>query len=141
MTQGYQFVSGSVVFPSDITTYGAIVLPFDVDDVLKKSTVQNNAKATNSFKGKLRSALNLSPNKNLLGASIMHPGKTLGTLSKYMYDNRSEISGLMNTIGSKFSGIAVTQALLNGKVTSKEALDYLFMGFAPALGVQGSLLG
>ena len=58
-----------------------------------------------------------------------------------MTDNRNKISGLMTTIGSKFSGVAVTQAIIDGKVSSQEALDYLFMGFAPALGVQGSLMG
>lgn len=120
-----------------ITTYGALLLPFDVT----REKVQNNAKTTNSFKGKLRSALNLSPDKNLFIGAVKSPLQTFKTLSSYMYDNRNEISGLMNTIGSKFSGIAVTQALLDGKVTSKEALDYLFMGFAPALGVQGSLMG
>lgn len=129
------------ITPSDITTYGALILPFDKEEVLKQSKVQNDTKTTNSFKGKLRSALNLSPDKNLLVGSIKQPIQTFKTMAEYMYDNRKEVSGLMNTIGSKFSGIAVAQALINGKVTSKEALDYLFMGFAPALGVQGSLMG
>ena len=73
--------------------------------------------------------------------AIQNPTQTFKTLAKYMNDNRQKISGLMNDIGSKFSGIAVTQAIMNGNVTSQEALDYLFMGFAPALGVQGSLMG
>lgn len=118
-----------------ITTYGALLLPFDIT----REKVQNNAKVTNNFKGKLTSALKSAP--SAIKNAIVHPGQTLKNTAKYMKDNRNEISGLMNTIGSKFSGIAVTQALINGKVTSKEALDYLFMGFAPALGVQGSLMG
>lgn len=118
-----------------ITTYGALLLPFDVT----REKVQNNAKVTNSFKGKLTSALKNAP--STIKNAIAHPVQTLKNTAKYMKDNRNEISGLMNTIGSKFSGIAVTQALLDGKVTSREALDYLFMGFAPALGVQGSLMG
>lgn len=118
-----------------ITTYGALLLPFDVT----REKVQNNVKVTNNFKGKLTSALKNAP--STIKNAVAHPVQTLKDIAKYMKDNRNEISGLMNTIGSKFSGIAVTQALLDGKVTSKEALDYLFMGFAPALGVQGSLMG
>lgn len=118
-----------------ITTYGALLLPFDI----ARDKVQNNAKVTNNFKGKLTSALKNAP--STIKNAVAHPSQTFKNLAQYMKDNRNEISGLMNTIGSKFSGIAVTQALLDGKVTSKEALDYLFMGFAPALGVQGSLMG
>ena len=146
---GYTPLNTNVSFPTGtmfnnapiITTYGAIILPFDIEEVLKKNKVQNNPKITNSFKGKLRSALKLSPDENLIKSALKSPIQTFRTMAEYMYDNRNEISGLMNTIGSKFSGIAVTQALINGKVTSKEALDYLFMGFAPALGVTGSLFG
>lgn len=118
-----------------ITTYGALLLPFDIT----KESVQSDAKTVNDFKGKLKSALKNAP--SAIKNAITKPGQTLKTTAKYMKDNRQQISGLMNTIGSKFSGIAVTQALMTGKVTSKEALDYLFMGFAPALGVQGSLMG
>ena len=118
-----------------IVTYGALLLPFDV----VREKVQNDVKTTNTFKGKLRSALKNASN-NIKNA-IAYPSQTLKNLAQYMKDNRNEISGLMNTIGSKFSGIAVAQTLINGKVTSREALDYLFMGFAPALGIQGSLMG
>ena len=118
-----------------ITTYGALLLPFDV----QKAKVKNDVKTVNNFKGKLTSALKNAP--NTIKNAITHPTQTLKNTAKYMKDNRQQISGLMNTIGSKFSGIAVTQALMNGSVTSKEALDYLFMGFAPALGIQGSLMG
>lgn len=126
---------------SDITTYGAIILPFDLEKVEKENRLKTDAKVVTNFRGKLRSALNLSSNQNLFIGAMKSPLQTFKTLSEYMLDNRNEISGLMNTIGSKFSGIAVAQAIIDGKVTSKEALDYLFMGFAPALGVQGSLMG
>ena len=54
-----------------------------------------------------------------------------------MTDERNGLS----IVTSKFSGIAVAQALMDGNVSAREAADYLFMGFAPALGVQGSLMG
>ena len=125
------------VSPSNISTYGAIILPFDY----KEEQPIINAKETTKFTGKLRSALNLSPDKNLLLGAIKSPLTTFNTLSKYMKDERSQMSKLTTVIGSKFSGIAVAQAITSGKVTSKEALDYLFMGFAPALGMTGSLFG
>lgn len=126
---------------SQITTYGALVLPFDAKKLLTQNKPQTNPKSVNDFKGKLRSALKLSPNENLFLGAVKSPIQTFNTLSEYMKDERSQMSKLTTIIGSKFSGIAVAQALANGKVTSKEALDYLFMGFAPALGITGSLFG
>ena len=134
-------VSQQVNSLTNITTYGALVLPFDVKEFLSKNKPQNDPKTVNNFKGKLRSALNLSPNESLIKGALKSPIQTFETLSEYMKDDRAEISKLTTVIGSKFSGIAVAQALSSGKVSSKEALDYLFMGFAPALGVTGSLFG
>ena len=127
--------------PLKWTTYGALILPFDIQKTLEENKVKNNPQTINDFKGKLRSALELSEDKNLIIGALKSPIKTFETLSEYMKDERAEISKLTTIIGSKFSGIAVAQALANGKVTSQEALDYLFMGFAPALGVTGSLFG
>ena len=124
---------------TNITTYGALILPFDLTTVSENAEVKIDPKTTTNFKGKLTSALKKAP--SVIKNKIKHPVQTFKDLANYMKDNRQQISGLMNTIGSKFSGIAVTQAVINGKVTAKEALDYLFMGFAPALGVQGSLMG
>lgn len=126
---------------SKIKTYGALILPFDAKELLDKNRPQTDPKTVNKFKGQLRSALNLSPNESLIKGALKSPIQTFKTLSEYMKDERSQMSKLTTIIGSKFSGIAVAQALANGKVTSKEALDYLFMGFAPALGIQGSLMG
>lgn len=134
-------VSQQINSNTNITTYGALVLPFDAKEFLEKNKPQNNSKTVNDFKGKLRSALNLSPNESLIKGALKSPIQTFETLSEYMKDERSQMSKLTTVIGSKFSGIAVAQALSSGKVSSKEALDYLFMGFAPALGVTGSLLG
>ena len=118
-----------------ITSYGALLLPFEVT----REKVLQNVKGKQNLKNKITSAFKNAPN-NIKNA-IQNPTQTFKTLSKYMTDNRNKISGLMTTIGSKFSGVAVTQAIIDGKVSSQEALDYLFMGFAPALGVQGSLMG
>lgn len=126
---------------SNITTYGALILPFDKEKILEDNKVKNNPKTVNGFKGKLRSALKLSDDENLLIGALKHPTQTFSVLSSYMKDERAEQSGLTTVIGSKFSGIAVAQAITSGKVTTQEALDYLFMGFAPALGIQGSLMG
>lgn len=126
---------------SNIITYGALILPFNKDEILKQNKVKNNPKTVQDFKGKLRSALKLSDDENLILGAIKHPTQTFTTLSSYMKDERAEQSGLTTIIGSKFSGIAVAQAIASGQVTTQEALDYLFMGFAPALGIQASLMG
>lgn len=118
-----------------ITSYGALLLPFEIT----REKVLQNVKGKQSLKNKITSAFKNAPS-NIKNA-IQNPTQTFKTLAKYMTDNREKISGLMTTVGSKFSGIAVAQSLINGRVTSREALDYLFMGFAPALGVQGSLMG
>lgn len=118
-----------------ITTYGALLLPFDVT----RNVVVNNPKTTTSFKNKITSAFKNAPNE--IKNAVQNPTQTFKKLAKYMTDNRDLIADKFNTIGQKFSGIAVAQTLIDGKVTSMEAIDYLFMGFAPALGVQGSLMG
>ena len=107
-----------------ITSYGALLLPFDVT----REKVVQDVKIKQNLKNKIKSA-------------IKNPTQTFKTLSKYMTDNRQKISGVMTTIGSKFSGIAVAQAIKDGNVSTSEALDYLFMGYAPALGITGSLFG
>lgn len=120
---------------SGIVTYGALILPFDVT----RSVVVNTPKQKTSFKNKMISAFKNAPS-NIKNA-ITNPTQTFNNLSKYMTDNRLMLNNGFNTVTSKFSGIAVAQALMDGNVTSREAADYLFMGFAPALGIQGSLMG
>lgn len=114
-----------------IVTYGALILPFDVT----RAVVVNTPKQKMSLANKIKSAFKSAGQgiKNV----VTNPTQTIDTLAKYMTDERSGLG----TITSKFSGIAVAQALMDGGVTTKEAADYLFMGFAPALGVQGSLMG
>lgn len=126
--------------PNSINTYAALVLPFDFELVKEETQTQTNPKDTNSFMGKIKSALHIS-NVNL--PDSVKNNKNVKILAEYMQDKRNinKLGKAFGVIGSKFSGIAVAQALIDGKVTSKEALDYLFMGFAPAIGVQGSLMG
>ena len=133
-------VSSQNITPSDITTYGALILPFNIKEMLEKSKPQTPPKQKTTFKGQLKTALGLSSDPTLKDM-LKNPGQTFDTLAEYTKDARMKVSGVMNDVMSKFSGIAITQAIMDGKITSREALDYLFMGFAPALGVQGSLMG
>lgn len=125
---------------SNISTYGALILPFDVEEVLKKTEVEVEPEEKTTFKGQLKTALGLSSDPTLKDM-LKNPGQTFDTLAEYTKDARMKVSGVMNDVMSKFSGIAIAQAIMDGKISSREALDYLFMGFAPALGVQGSLMG
>jgi len=116
----------------NISTYGAILIPLEK----VKEEEEATAKEKNNLKGKLTSAFKQA------GQNIKNQFSNVTQELKEA--TNSLLSGdvsKMTPIMSKFSGIAVAQAIIDGKVTSKEALDYLFMGFAPALGVQGSLMG
>lgn len=137
MTDSFQYKANvQLNTNSEITTYGALIIPFDLD----KTKPEINPKEATTFKGQLQSALNMTTEPTIKDM-LTNPTQTLGTLVDYMKDNRQKISEVVDTVTSKFSGIAVTQAIMNGEITTQEALDYLFMGFAPALGVQGSLMG
>lgn len=125
---------------TNITTYGALVLPFDIKKTLEEAKIQVDPKQSTKQQGKIKSALKKS-GKNF--SSAIKSSQNIKVLTDYMQDKRNanKFGAAAGIIGSKFSGIAVTQALMNGNVSSREALDYLFMGFAPAIGVQGSLMG
>lgn len=128
------------LYANSIKTYGAIIVPFDIELVKQEAKVQTNPKETNKFIGKIKSALHLS-NINL--PDDVKNNKNVKILAEYMQDKRNinKLRSAFGILGTKFSGIAVAQALIDGKITSKEALDYLFMGFAPAIGIQGSVMG
>lgn len=127
--------------PISITTYGALILPYDIKLAEKENKPDTDPKDTTKKEGKIKSALKRagSATKN----AITHPSQSIKSLVKYMSDKRNidKLGSTFGVIGDKFSGIAVAQAIMDGKVTSREALDYLFMGFAPALGVTGSIFG
>lgn len=115
-----------------ISTYGAILIPLEKTETEDVAT----PKEKNSLKGKLKSAF-----KNAGSAiknSFTNVTQDLKNAANELLEGNDTT---MTSLISKFSGIAVAQSILDGKVTSKEALDYLFMGFAPALGVTGSLFG
>ena len=153
---------------SGITTYGALLLPFDISLVEEQAQTQTDPKEKTEQQGKILSALKIDNQTNVLQEAIreatnlteketlqqklnnwtnlkseISKNKNVKILSEYMQDKRNvdKLGSAFGVIGSKFSGIAVTQALIDGKITSKEARDYFFMGFAPAIGVQGSLMG
>lgn len=117
---------------SNISSYGAILIPLEEEE----KEQDKNIKQKNNLKNKLSSAF-----KNT-GTTIKQGFKNA---TQELKSAANELLGgdstAMTSLISKFSGIAVAQAILDGKVSSQEALDYLFMGFAPALGVQGSLMG
>ncbi len=108
-------------------TYASIILPYN----LKKNKVNENPKTTQSLKGKLTSAM--QKGKTAIKNAIQNPGDTFNNLGKYMQTAEKTVS--------KFSGIALAQMLANGKVTNQQALDYLFLGFAPAMDQQAIAMG
>lgn len=109
-------------------TYASIILPYD----LKLFKVNENPKTTQSLKGKLTSAM--QKGGTAIKNAIQNTGATFQTLGKYLQDNEDKIL-------NKFSGIALAQMLATGKVTNQDALDYLFLGFAPALDQQAIAMG
>ena len=141
--------SNSLRNSSNITTYGALILPFDREKAFEQAEVQADPGVVTEQQGAIISAIENGDQRGIIEEAIKNEvnapkssvTQKIKDLATYMNDNRDKIAGVATTITSKFSGIAVAQALMTGKVTSKEALDYLFMGFAPALGVTGSLFG
>ena len=126
-------ISGSIQ-QSRGQTYGAISLPF-TPAVFEP--VVDDEKAT-SLKGKLKTAFNKT--KDAVKGAFTNPKETFEKLTTYLSDERN-MEKLKNGALAKFSGIAVAQTLISGKVETKEALDYLFLGFAPALNVTAASLG
>ena len=129
--------AGTQYYGGGRDTYGAIILPY----IPKVFAPKVDPKEKTSLMGKLTSAKDKAV--GALKNAVTNPTQTFKDMATYLYDHRSEMMNYVTNLQltSKFSGIAVAQALVNGKVTSKEALDYLFMGFAPALGVTASALG
>lgn len=134
-------------------TYANIILPYDY----VKAQVVNNPITFQKMKGNFLTAL-----KNggyAVKNAITNPTETINTLAKYITDEspaakeqrtvfkNKVVNGIkvvqevQNTVVNKFSGIAVAQLLTSGKVTNQDALDYLFLGFAPALGKQAVAMG
>lgn len=153
---------------SDITTYGALILPFDLDLTNKQAEPQVDPKDVTKQQGAIISAIENENQTSALQQAIaeatdpeeqtelenklnawqeikaeIRQNQNVKILTEYMQDKRNfeKFSSAIGIIGSKFSGIAITQAIINGSIKPREVLDYLFMGFAPAIGIQGSLMG
>lgn len=120
-------------------TYASIILPYNP----KGEDTKSNPKEKQKLMGNIKSAL-----KNA-GASvknaITNPGQTIKKLGKYMTDDSVDAmkkrADLGDKVMNKFSGIAVSQMLVNGNVSNKSALNYLFLGFAPAMDKQAIAMG
>lgn len=109
-------------------TYAKLILPYNPTD----NEVSVNPKDKQSLKGKLSSALKKAG--NAVKNAVQNPGQTMSNLGKYLQQNEDKIL-------NKFSGIAMAQLMADGKVSNKEALDYLFLGALPALNQTYSALG
>lgn len=81
-----------------------------------------------SLKGKLMSGLN-------------EGGFSFENATTVLKNTASLISSGTDTIGNKFSGIALTQLLVEGKITNETAFGYLTQGFPKALGFTSVSMG
>lgn len=124
-------------------TYGFIELPPNLDKLVE-DTLAIHSKSTQKIQ------INLEDARKKAGAfvqnSINNPTQTIKELGKFLNDQNvqavgSTISNTVNLATTKYSGIAIAQLLIDGKVTCKSALDYLFLGIAPALNQTGVALG
>lgn len=124
-----------------ITTYGALILPFDIDLSREENKPDTDPKENTKREGKIKSAFKRA-GESKFGKEVKS-SQNVKVLTEYMKDKRNidKLKNAFGIVGDKFSGIAVCQAIIDGRVSSQEALDYLFMGFAPALGVEGALMG
>ena len=125
-----------------IKTYGALLIPLEPtkDD---NNTVKTNPEEVTKQEGKIKSAIKKAGSavKNNIQQFNQSIGKSVSDLVTYMKDENNSALDKIGLVGSKFSGIAITQMIIDGKVTNKSARDYLFLGFAPQLGVAGVEFG
>lgn len=104
-------------------TYCALLIPNDVE----KSESKDGG-FIQSLTGKLMSGLN-------------NGGLNLNNATTLLKNTASLISEGVDTIGNKFSGIALTQLLVDGKITNETAFNYLTQGFPRALGLTSVTMG
>lgn len=104
-------------------TYCALLIPQNVNKGSSK-----NQGFFESLSGKLMSGLN-SGGLNLQNATTV------------LKNTASLISEGVDTIGNKFSGIALTQLLVDGKISNDTAFNYLTQGFPRALGITSVAMG
>ena len=103
--------------------YCALLIPQDA--ISEKSNVGGFAQKVG---GKLMSGLKSG-------------GLSFSNATSVLKDTASLISEGVDTVANKFSGIALTQLLTQGKITSETALGYLTQGFPQALGMSSVAMG
>ena len=104
-------------------TYCALLIPNDI-----KQSKQDSIGFIQSVSGKLMSGLDSS-------------GLSLNNATTVLKNTASLLSEGVDVIGNKFSGIALTQLLTNGKISNETAIDYLTQGFPKALGMTSVAMG
>lgn len=109
-------------------TYAKLILPYNPTD----NEVSVDPKDKQRLKGKLTSAFKKA--RNAIKNAVQNPGQTMSNFGKYLQQNEDKIL-------NKFSGIAMAQLMADGKITNKDALDYLFLGALPALNQTYAALG
>lgn len=109
-------------------TYAKLILPYNPTD----NQLNVDPKDKQSLKGKLKTAFKKAG--ATLKNAVENPGDTMKNLGKYLQQNEDKLV-------NKFSGIAIAQLMASGKITNKDALDYLFLGALPALNQTYSALG
>lgn len=104
-------------------SYCALLIPQDVNkDVAKNETFFED------IKGKLLSG-------------VKSGGLSFSNASTVLKNTASLLTEGVDTIGNKFSGIALTQLLTNGKISNDTAFNYLTQGFPKALGMTSVAMG
>lgn len=104
-------------------TYCALLIPNDIE----KSESKDGG-FIQSLTGKLMSGLD-------------DGGLTLNNATTLLKNTASLISEGVDVIGNKFSGIALAQLLVDGKITNETAYNYLTQGFPRALGLTSVTMG
>ena len=104
-------------------SYCALLIPQSTNE-----EKDSNLGFFDSLKGKLMSGLN-------------EGGLNFENATTILKNTASLVSEGVDTIGNKFSGIALTQLLTNGKISNDTAFDYLTQGFPKALGMTSVAMG
>lgn len=104
-------------------TYCALLIPQSIS-----KTESGNGGFLQSLTGKLMNGLNSG-------------GLTLDNATTLLKNTASLISEGVDTVGNKFSGIAIAQLLADGKISNDTAYDYLTQGFPRALGLTSVAMG
>lgn len=98
-------------------TYCSILIPQE-----PKKEEQSDVSFIDNLKGKLLSGCNQG------GISIENASTVLKNTAKLISDNTDALT-------AKFSGIALTQLMVNGKISNETAMGYLTQGLPKALGM------